>query len=336
MSVTWTSQTGNGSPITGCTVQKDNEAAITVGANTKSYTFTGLTNGTVYTFKVIAINAVGSSEVATAFATPKAPSHSGSGYVPPSGPSVSVYGNEGGKVNTGDDGTVIIIPDDSYEIAKITINGQEVEIPADGKLSGVKSSDKVVVTFEKIPVITAERFVDVEPNAWYYDNVDYAVRHGWFYGTSDITFSPDNTMTRGMLTTVLYHMAGSPDMEGETLSDPFADVDPEAYYATATYWAHLNGIVGGYGNNTFSPDDPITREQFVVILYRYSGTPTTTEMPNRFIDADKISDYAVDAMCWAVNQGIVAGRPGGILDPCENTTRAEVAAMLRKYVTLER
>lgn len=118
-------------------------------------------------------------------------------------PSVSVDG-EGGKVDADYKGNVTITPDEGYRIEKITINGKEVEIPADGKLTGLKPTDEVVVTFEK--TITVDQFTDVKASEWYYESIKYAVDKGLFYGISDTEFSPNGTMTRGMLATVLYRM----------------------------------------------------------------------------------------------------------------------------------
>lgn len=250
----------------------------------------------------------------------------GGSYTPPSKPSVSVNGG-GGKVTSDRNGTVTITPDEGYQIEKITVGGKEVEIPADGKLTSLKPSDKVVVTFTKIPMVTVEQFTDVAPGAWYYDAVKYAAERGLFYGTSDTTFSPNSTMTRGMLATVLYRMESEPE------ADPadFLDVGSGKYYSEAVAWAAANGIVAGYGNGNFGPEDAITREQLAAILWRYSGAPASSGTLTEFTDADKASGYALDALRWAVEQGIIKGKGNGILDPGGRATRAEVAAMLQRF-----
>lgn len=247
----------------------------------------------------------------------------------PSKPSVSVDG-DGGAVTSDRNGTATITPDEGYQIEKITVNGKEVEIPADGKLTGLKPSDKVVVTFTEVPVapiVTVEQFVDVAPGAWYYDAVKYAVEHGLFYGTSDTTFGPNSTMTRGMLATVLYRMESEPEAD----ASDFLDVESGQYYSEAVAWAAANGIVAGYGNGNFGPEDALTREQLATILYRYSGSPASSGALAGFADADKASGYALDALRWAVEQGILQGKNGGVLDPIGNVTRAEVAAMLQRF-----
>ena len=142
-------------------------------------------------------------------------------------------------------------------------------------------------------------FSDVVPGAWYYDAVHYAKEHGMMNGTSNETFSPDGTVTRGMLVTILYRLDGSPS----TLSSScdFPDVPADSYYEEAVVWAAENGIVGGYTNGSFGPNDPVTREQMAAILFRYMqyhGMEAVTLSENLigFTDADKISPYAVYAM----------------------------------------
>lgn len=157
----------------------------------------------------------------------------------------------------------------------------------------------------------------------------FVTEQGLFYGTSETEFSPNSTMTRGMLATVLYRAAGSP--EAPELSG-FTDVQPDAYYAGAVAWAAENNIAGGYGNGSFGPNDPITREQLAVLLYRYAGSPEPPELALDFTDAGRISGYAQDAMRWAVGQGILRGKEENRLDPGGTATRAEVAAVLMRYL----
>ncbi len=178
------------------------------------------------------------------------------------------------------------------------------------------------------PAITVEQFADVKPDAWYYGAVKYAVDNGLFYGTSDTAFSPDGDMTRGMLATVLYRLAKEPTT---TAGDLFGDVADGKYYTEAIAWAAENGIVVGYGNNRFGPEDFITREQLAAILWRYAGSPESAGSLAEVTDGGKAAKYAVPALQWAVEQGIVSGKGHGILDPTGKATRAEVAAMLLRY-----
>lgn len=253
---------------------------------------------------------------------------SNGGTTTPSKPGVSVDG-EGGTAVAVSGSTVTITPDKGYRIEKVTVNSKEVDIPADGKLTGLKPSDKVVVTFSEIfPQLT-----DVKSGAWYYDAVKYAVDRGLFYGTSDTAFSPDATMTRGMLTTVLHRMAGEPETDADV---PFTDLRNGSYYEKAVRWAYSNGIVAGRTETSFAPDEPITRQELATLLYHYSGGSAEQDSLTAFKDSEKISGYARPALCWAVESGIVSGKGNGILDPLGKATRAETASMLKEFLTESR
>ena len=177
-------------------------------------------------------------------------------------------------------------------------------------------------------------FSDVAADAWYADAVTYVRDNGLMSGTSDTTFTPGGTMTRGMLVTTLYRMAGSPSLENEDLGYPFADVPGDAWYADGVYWARLAGVVGGYSEDQFGPDDPITREQIAAILWRYAGSPAA-ESGTDFADEGSISAYAAQAVDWARTNGIVNGVEGNRFLPQSSATRAQVATILRNYLTME-
>ena len=179
-------------------------------------------------------------------------------------------------------------------------------------------------------------FTDVSENDWFFGDVKFVYQNGLMNGTSETTFSPDGTTSRGMIVTILWRMAGSPDMKDEIFGYPFQDVDANAYYATAVYWARLNGITDGYGDNTFGPDKPITREQMAVMLYRYAqhkGYDTTQGgmAIREYADYGQISSYALEAMDWANATGIVSGTSESILSPQGQATRAQAAAMLTRF-----
>ena len=177
-------------------------------------------------------------------------------------------------------------------------------------------------------------FSDVAADAWYADAVTYVRDNGLMSGTSDKTFTPGGTMTRGMLVTTLYRMAGSPSLENEDLGYPFADVPGDAWYADGVYWARLAGVVGGYSEDQFGPDDPVTREQIAVILWRYAGSPAA-ESGTDFADEGSISAYAAQAVDWARANGIVNGVEDNRFLPQSSATRAQVATILRNYLTME-
>lgn len=177
-------------------------------------------------------------------------------------------------------------------------------------------------------------FSDVRPSDWYSDAVNYVCENGLMNGTSDTMFSPNGTTSRGMIVTILYRLAGSPDMPESNWGYPYADVDAAAYYSMPVYWARMNNLVTGYSDDQFGPDDAITREQLAAILYRYAnhlGLDTDTDfIPDKyydFSDYQSVSRYATNAMSWCVNKGIVNGSDGK-LNPQGTATRAEVATML--------
>lgn len=175
-------------------------------------------------------------------------------------------------------------------------------------------------------------FTDVSENDWFYDDVMFVFINELMIGTSDTTFTPYGTTTRAMVATTLWRMDGSPEPEGE---NRFTDVENGKWYTEAITWAHENGITVGYGDNLFGTNDPVTREQLAAFFYRYAeykGYDTTiTDSLDRFIDKDDVSDWAKDAMAWAIGYGLIEGRENNVLDPKDNATRAEFAAMLHRF-----
>ncbi len=177
------------------------------------------------------------------------------------------------------------------------------------------------------------RYTDINIEAWYHDGIHFCVENGLMNGEGNEKFAPNAVLTRGMLAQILYNKAGRAAVTGNSA---FADVESGVWYANAVVWAAENGIVSGYGNGRFGPNDPITREQLAVMLYRHAGSPTSPNLLLPFDDAENVSDYALDALRWAVEKDIMNGKGNGILDPKGRATRAEVAAMLQRYLTLER
>lgn len=173
-------------------------------------------------------------------------------------------------------------------------------------------------------------YADVDAGSWYADAVSYVRDNGLMSGTSDTEFTPGGTMTRAMLSVVLYRMAGSPEVSG---TDGFSDTREGAWYSDAVLWAAQEGIVGGYGGGTFGPDDPVNREQIAMILWRYTGSPAAGAGQD-FADEDAISPWAGQAVDWARANGLISGRTGNQFDPQASAARAEVAVMLRAYRTM--
>lgn len=251
----------------------------------------------------------------------------GSSSASSSKPSVSVTG-EGGTAEAERGGHVTITPDEGYEVDKITVNGKEVEPPKDGKLTGLKGSDKVVVSFRKVPAVTVDQFDDVKPGDWFYDSVEAVAEQGLMNGVSDTAFAPHMTTSRAMIATILWRLADSPE-PGAALT--YSDCEADSWYAKAVAWGAREGVLKGYGNGSFGPGDPITREQLAAMLWRYAGEPAAEGTLDGFADAGRAGPWAVDALRWAVERGILTGRGGGVLDPTGQATRAEAAAMLMRY-----
>lgn len=231
---------------------------------------------------------------------------------------------------------VTATPDKGYELSSLfvkTARGEQL------KVYEAKSADTyyfympdeyVTVSAWFAPEASALPFADVSYTNWYYDAVKFVYDKGIMDGVSYYRFAPDATITRGMVVTMLWRMAGEPYES----SAGFTDVASGRYYSTAVAWAAKNGIVEGMTSSTFAPDQAITREQLASILYRYakwlgfSGTGTDI---SGYTDAGKVSDYAYDAMCWAVKTGVVTGTSAKVLDPQGTATRAAAAQMFMNF-----
>ena len=205
------------------------------------------------------------------------------------------------------------------------------------KVSGVYlTKDMTVYALWRVdenPGTGANPFTDVSEKDWFYGDVMFVYENGLMLGTSKTLFSPHGTATRGMMATILWRMEGSPAPKGK---NSFTDVEAGKWYADAITWTAENGIFAGYGKDKFGPDDPITREQLAAIFYRYADYKgydlTVKGNLDKFKDADKITDYAKTAMQWAVGSGLVKGKSGNLLDPQGTATRAEIAAMLHRFI----
>ena len=205
------------------------------------------------------------------------------------------------------------------------------------KVSGVYLTKDMTVyagwRVDENPNTGANPFTDVSEKDWFYGDVMFVYENGLMLGTSKTLFSPHGTATRGMMATILWRMEGSPAPKGK---NSFTDVEAGKWYADAITWTAENGIFAGYGKDKFGPDDPITREQLAAIFYRYADYKgydlTVKGNLDKFKDADKITDYAETAMGWAVGSGLVKGKSGNLLDPQGTATRAEIAAMLHRFI----
>ncbi|NBJ90936.1 S-layer homology domain-containing protein [Acutalibacter sp. 1XD8-36] len=268
---------------------------------------------------------------------------SSGGYVPPTyKPDVTQPG-EGGSVSVspsspkrGDTVTVELRPDEGYELDSITVtdrDGKRVELTAqpDGTYTFWQPSGKVKieVTYKRTETPWDNPFSDISEDNWYYEAVRFAQEQGLMNGYSDGRFGAEDTLSRAQLAQILFNREGRPGVD--YLLD-FSDVGGRSWYAGAVRWAASQGIVSGYGNGTFGPNAPITREQLAVMLWRYSGSPAAASKELDFNDESQISGYALEAMRWAVENGILNGYGDGRLGPKGQATRAQAAQILKNFI----
>ena len=219
-------------------------------------------------------------------------------------------------------------PDTGYKVKDVKVNGKSVGAVKTYTIDKLTVSTRIEVEFAdgKLP------FTDVHETDWFYNDVLFVYEEGLFAGTSDTTFSPNTSMTRAMLVTVLYRLEGQPAVNGRS---GFSDVQYNGYYEDAVTWAADNGIVNGTSITTFSPNANVTREQMAAILYRYAqykkyNTAASSSL-NGFTDQASVSGYATASLEWAVAEKLVNGSAGKLM-PTGNATRAQVAAILHRFV----
>ena len=237
------------------------------------------------------------------------------------------------RVRRGENQTFRITADDGYEIYDVEVDGESVGAVSRYTFENVREDHTISATFRQTGAQTEEAqlpFLDVAEGAWYYDAVAYCYENGIMDGTSSVSFAPNMLLNRAMAAQVLYNLA---DGTASTAAG-FPDVAASAWYADAVNWAAANGYVTGYDNGSFGPEDSLTREQLAVMLYRYAGSPEPTGSLDGFTDAASASDYAVDALRWAVGEGLLTGKDGGRLDPAGTASRAELAQILARFAQM--
>lgn len=236
--------------------------------------------------------------------------------------------------------TITVTPGEGYVLDTLTVTDKDNNTVALTKVSDTQYTFKmpasavtVKATFKKDEGTqpAALPFNDVSESEWFYEAVKYVYDKGMMNGVSDTAFAPYSNLTRGMIAQVLYNLEGKPAVSGSAYTDVAAD----QWYNDAVNWAAQKGIVTGYGDGTFGPMDNITREQMAAILYRYAqykGYDVSAKGDlTAFTDGNTVSDWAKDAMSWAVGTALFNGKGDGILDPTTTATRAEVAKILMTY-----
>ncbi len=220
-----------------------------------------------------------------------------------------------------------------YSEGILSINEQSVpnRRPSSDDDNNDDSNDDIIIEDVEVPLAASLPFEDVSETDWFYEDVLYAYTNDLMKGVSDTIFDPLSSTTRAMLVTILHRMEGEPEVE--LMYGNAADVVQGSWYEMAISWAAKEGIILGIGEGMFAPDDAITREQLVTVLYRYNGSPKVDGMLD-FVDDDEVSDWAYEAMIWAVDVGLIEGKTDGILDPKGTATRAEISAVIHRYLEL--
>ena len=243
------------------------------------------------------------------------------------------------RADKGDTVTITVKPNDGYQLDKLTVtdkNGNTVKLTSKGsnKYTFTMPVSKVTVeaSFAKTSSSPVDSFLDVNTGAWYYDAVKYAVENGLMSGTGTYTFEPNTTLSRGMIAQMLYALEGKPSVSS---ANNFTDVSSSDWYDKAASWAQSKGIITGYEDGRFGPNDPLTREQLALILYNYAkseGHSTSTKADlSKFADGTSTSPWAQQAMSWAVGEGLLSGRGVNMLYPTGTATRAEVAQIMMNF-----
>ena len=205
-----------------------------------------------------------------------------------------------------------------------------------GYISGAKDA-KLQSTATLLVECPASRFTDVDRNEYYHEGIDFVVSRGYMIGMGGAKFQPDTEMSRAMLVTVLYRIAGEPSVKGTA---PFRDVEKNSWYTNAVIWAYQNNVTNGVSATEFAPEENVTREQMVTMIWRLAGEPASNADLSSFKDADSIPAWAQNAFAWAVEQGIVSGtrhwnRIGLYLAPHDDIKRCESVKILVVYAKLK-
>ena len=312
-------------------------------------------SGLQFTVTGLSPVSVGWTAPATTPDTPSGGNHGGGGGGSVSTYAITVEKSEHGKVTSnrtnasnGSTVTLTVTPDSGYVLDALTVTdsrGNEIKLTAQsgGKYTFTMPSRAVTVKASFVPLpddtqkpcdggadCPSRSFTDLgSVGTWYHEAVDYVLRNDLMGGYGNGQFGPNNNLTRAQFAQILFNKEGRPVVNYLL---QYGDVAEGAWYTEAIRWATSRGIVGGYGNGMFGPNDNITREQLAVMLWRYAGSPAATDKELHFTDADKASGYALEALRWAVENGVMIGKGNGQLAPQGLATRGQVAQMLMNFL----
>ena len=242
------------------------------------------------------------------------------------------------RASSGRTVTITAAPDTGYALESLTVldsRGNEIALTdkGDGKYTFTMPASRVTVEASFTPAPLP--FEDVAPGAWYESAVRYAYFHNIMEGMRETEFAPATALTRAMAVQILYNLEGQPDLSDENLGYPYEDVDAQAWYGDAVYWARITGVATGYGDGTFQPTDSITRQEFAQMLYnyaKYKGYDLSAEGDlSQFPDSESVADWAEAAMSWANGNQLINGHDDGTIDAAGIGTRAQAASILMKF-----
>ncbi len=256
---------------------------------------------------------------------------------------------EDGKTNEvtverGTDITFVAQANDGYELKELLVDGVNYNYTDVHTFRDVMEDHTIHAVFQRIGAPSystcdhgtscpLNSYSDLNTSEWYHDAIHYCVDNVVMGGTGSSKFYPRRNTTRAELAVSLYNHQGRPPVAGSgLLPNTYSDVKAGEWHYQAIEWATKEGILAGYGNGKFRPNQSVTREQLVAIIWRHAGSPKPRSTTLRFYDAGSVSGYAWEAMCWATEQGILQGRSSGYLVPKGTATRAEVAQMLKNYL----
>lgn len=325
ITVSWSALNNGNSEITGYVsyISEDgtNYTATGLASTVLKMTYKDLASGTYY-FKVIAQNAVGNS-IDSNVISKTISSSSGGG------------GGGGGSSSSSKADEVTINTNEIAETETAVIEEAASEVVLSDELIGEIEGEKEDTRQKTLPATEEElntwenHFEDVNSESWYCEGVRYVEVKGLMNGISNDEFSPKSDTTRAMLIRILWNLAGHPEV---TSRNPFKDVENDKWYTIAIIWAKENGIANGYNDEEFGPSEVLTREQLITILFNYMDFEVLTAQYNleKFGDESEISNYAINAMNWAVGEGIISGVSDTELEPKGTTTRGQLAVMLER------